>query len=186
MSSKRPKSRSTSRMIAFSGMMAGLSVALMLTGGLVPVATYCAPMAASVLLLPILFEYGRKAGIAAFLSVSLLSFMLSADKEAAFFYTAVGWYPLVKWSLDRIRGLPLRLVLKLLLFTLSVGGMYFVLCVLFPVASILQEFGEMGPALLAGFFVVLDICLLLYDRLLYPLSFLYWNRVRPRLSAFFD
>ena len=186
MSSRRQRSRNMSRMIAFSGMTAGLSVALMLTGGLIPVATYCAPMAASALLLPILFEYGKKAGLAAFLAVALLSFVLSADKEAAFFYAAVGWYPLVKWDLDRLKGLPLRLICKLAVFTLSVGGMYFILCVLFPVASILQEFGEMGPTLLAGFFIALNVCLLLYDRLLYPLSFLYWNRLRPRLSAFFD
>ena len=40
----RSGSRKQSSKVAFCGMMVALSVALMLTGGLVPIATYCAPM----------------------------------------------------------------------------------------------------------------------------------------------
>ncbi|MFR8976356.1 MAG: hypothetical protein ACLVJB_00345 [Christensenellales bacterium] len=40
----RSASRKQSGKIAFCGMMVALSVALMLTGGLIPIATYCAPM----------------------------------------------------------------------------------------------------------------------------------------------
>ena len=40
----RSGSRKQSGKVAFCGMMVALSVALMLTGGLVPIATYCAPM----------------------------------------------------------------------------------------------------------------------------------------------
>lgn len=39
----RSASRKQSGKIAFCGMMVALSVALMLTGGLIPIATYCAP-----------------------------------------------------------------------------------------------------------------------------------------------
>ena len=48
----RSGSRKQSGKVAFCGMMVALSVALMLTGGLVPIATYCAPMLGGILLLP--------------------------------------------------------------------------------------------------------------------------------------
>ena len=47
-----------SRPVAFCAMMAALSVVVMLLGGLVPVFTYCSPLIASILLLPVLDEYG--------------------------------------------------------------------------------------------------------------------------------
>lgn len=186
MSSNRQSARQSSRRMAFCGMMVGLAAALMLSGGLLPVATYCAPMAAAVLLLPVLFEYGRRAGWVSYAAVTLISFMLSADKEAAFFYMAIGYYPLIKWNLDRIRSRALRLLCKLAVFNVSIGLMYLILCVIFPIPAIAADFAGMGPSLLAAFALALNVCMLLYDRLLYPLSLLYWNRVRPRLSAFFQ
>ena len=45
----RADSRRQSSKIAFCGMMVALSVALMLTGGLIPIATYCAPLMCGVL-----------------------------------------------------------------------------------------------------------------------------------------
>ena len=90
MSSNRSRSRKESSKIAFCGLMVALSVVLMLTGGLIPIATYCAPMAAGLLLLPILLEYGKKASWTAYAAVSLISLLLGADKEAAFFYLFLG------------------------------------------------------------------------------------------------
>ena len=186
MSNNRQSGRENSRRIAFCGMMTGLSAALMLSGGLIPIATYCAPMAAAVLLLPVKFEYGNRMGWVAYSAVALLSLFLSADKEAAFFYMAIGYYPLIKWDLDRLHGPLQRLMAKLAVFNLSIGLMYAVLCFIFPIPAIVADFSGMGPALLFGFALVLNLCMLLYDRLLYPLSLLYWERIRPRLSRFFQ
>lgn len=40
--------------MAFCGMAAALSVVILLTGGLIPVMTYVSPLAAGILLLPVL------------------------------------------------------------------------------------------------------------------------------------
>ena len=68
----RSGSRKQSGKVAFCGMMVALSVALMLTGGLVPIATYCAPMLGGILLLPIMLEYGRKTAWTAYIATSLI------------------------------------------------------------------------------------------------------------------
>ena len=97
MANNRSRSRRQSSKIAFCGLMVALSVALMLTGGLIPIATYCAPMASAILLRPILLEFGKKAAWTAYAAVSLITLMLGIDKEAAFFYLFLGYYPILKW-----------------------------------------------------------------------------------------
>ena len=170
-------------MMAFCGMMAALSVVLMLAGGVVPIATYAAPLLAALLLLPVRIEYRPRAAWLVWLTVSLLALLLGLDKEAAFFYIFVGWYPIVKWPLDqRVRRKGLRLGLKALIFALCVGAMYLLLGLVFRVDAVLGDFAEMGLWLSVGFGLVMVLCLLLYDRLLSPLMLIYATRLRPKLT----
>lgn len=178
---RRRESRKESRRIAVCGILTALSVLLMLGGGLIPVATYAAPMAAAVLLLPVVFEFGRTTAWTCYAAVSLVSLMLATDKEAALFYFFIGYYPILKWDLDRIHGKLPRVLAKFLVFNLSLGIMYALLCFVLHLDALTKEFAAMGPWLLIIFWLGLIICLFLYDRLLLPLSLLYWNRIRPRL-----
>lgn len=182
MPNNRSRSRKESSKIAFCGLMVALSVALMLTGGLIPVATYCAPMAGGILLLPIMLEYGKKAAWTAYAAVSLITLLLGADKEAAFFYIFLGYYPLLKWEIERIKNKRLRLPCKLLVFNLSIVIMYLILGFLFNMQAIIEEFTQMGSVLLVIFLLMMNACLLLYDRLLFPLIYLYVNKIKPRLK----
>lgn len=182
MANNRAQSRYQSSKIAFCGLMVALSVTLMLSGGLIPIATYCAPMFGGVLLLPILLEYGKKAAWTAFCAVAALTLLMGADKEAAFFYLFLGYYPLIKWDLERIKRPRIRFVCKLLIFNAAILSMYIVLGFLLNMHALIEEFTQMGAVLLAVFIIVFDICMLLYDRLLLPLLFLYVNRIQPRLK----
>lgn len=181
MSTNRSRSRKESGKIAFCGLMVGLSVVLMLSGGLIPIATYCAPMAGGLLLLPILLEYGKKPAWTAYAATSLITLLLGADKEAAFFYLFLGYYPLLKWEIERIKNRRLHLPCKLLFFNLSVIIMYLILGFLFNMQAIIQEFTDMGGFLLIIFLITLNICMLLYDKLLFPMIYLYANKIKPRL-----
>ena len=181
-SSRRNSSREQSAKIAFCGLLVALCVVLMLSGGLIPIATYCAPMAAGILLLPVLLEYGNKAAWTAYAAVSLITLMLGIDKEAAFFFLFLGYYPIVKWQLDRIHRKPLRILVKLAIWNASIVLMYVLMGALLHMDAVVAEFSEMGTALLVGFALLFDLCMALYDRLMMPLVYLYANRLRPRLS----
>lgn len=182
MANNRSQSRQQSSKMAFCGLLTGLSVVIMLTGGLIPIATYCTPMISGALLLPILLEYGKKTAWTSFAAVSLITLFLGIDKEAAFFYLFLGYYPIAKWDIDRIRRRPLRIAVKLLVFNGAIAAMYAALGFLLHMDAIVQEFTQMGSALLVCFAILLNFCLLLYDRLLIPLTLLYVNRLRPRLK----
>lgn len=178
----RTSSREQSTKIAFCGLIVGVAVVLMLAGGIIPIATYCTPMLAGILLLPVLLEFGQKAALTAYAATALISLILGIDKEASFFFLFLGYYPIVKWQLDRrIRSKPPRLLAKLCIYNLSVALMYALLGLVLNMEAIVAEFSGMGTGLLAAFVVLFNICMLMYDRLLMPLVFLYANRIRPKL-----
>ena len=151
----RSGSRKQSGKVAFCGMMVALSVALMLTGGLVPIATYCAPMLGGILLLPIMLEYGRKTAWTAYIATSLIVLTLGVDKEAAFFYLFLGYYPIIKWNIEKIGKKPLRLALKLVVFNAAIFLMYAILGFVLHMDAVVAEFTEMGAWLLFLFAVLM-------------------------------
>ncbi len=181
MPSRRETSRVQSAKMAFCGVIVALSVAILIAGGWLPIATYCAPLAAGLLLLPVMMEYGKKAAATAFAAAALLALMLDADKEAAFFYLFFGNYPLVKLSLDRVKPKALRVAAKVCLFLLLTVLLYALLGVVLGMNAVLAEFREMGAILTAGFALLLCASLLLYDRLILPVAVLYARRLRPKL-----
>jgi riboflavin transporter FmnP len=87
---QKPKSRP----LAFCAMMAALGTMLMLTGGLIPVLTYCSPLLASFCLIPALDAYGKRNAWMVWAVTSALSLLIGVDKEASLFYLFLGWYPI--------------------------------------------------------------------------------------------
>ena len=73
--------------ISLSALMAALGVVIMLISNLIPVLTYVAPLTASLTLIPVLVEFGRKYAWMTWCVTAALALLLCADREAAFFYT---------------------------------------------------------------------------------------------------
>ena len=114
----RQKNHAMAFRLSLSSLMAALGTVLMLSSNLIPVLTYVAPMLASLTLIPILTEFGKKYAWMTWGVTALLALLLCADREAAFFYLFIGWYPILKPILDRISSRTMRILTKLLLFTL--------------------------------------------------------------------
>lgn len=102
-----------SRQMALCGMLSALAAVFLTVGGMLGIATYCAPVLAMAALLPVLEECGPRAAGAAWGAVSLLGLLLSPDRELALVYAAFGWYPILRPRIWRIPSRPLRLLAKL-------------------------------------------------------------------------
>ncbi len=183
MKSGRKSKYSGSFRLAFCSLMAALGVVLMMTGGLIPVMTYCSPLLAGVLLIPARRECGVKWAWLVWLVTAALSLVLSADKEAAFFYVFVGYYPLIKRGVDRIRPKLLGFAAKLLFFACAMGLMYGMIWFVFGLDIGMEELEELGKAAAAAFFAVLLVSLMIYDLALGNLAILYEYRLRPHLPG---
>ncbi len=153
-----------SRKIAFGGIVAALSLVLMLLTGVLPFGTYALPCFAGILLTTIVIEFGIPWAIGVYAGVAFLSFLLVSDREAALYYTLIlGIYPVLKSLFERIRLRWLSFVFKLLYFNLAaIAAFYISIYVLsIPIESF-SLFGVNMPLvfLLMGniVFVVYDIC----------------------------
>ena len=74
--------------------------------------------------------------------------------------------------------------MKLILYSISIVLMYIVLGFVMGMNVVLAEFSDIGWVFTLSLLVLYNICMLLYDRLLFPLVFLYVNRIKPKLQFF--
>ncbi len=178
----RNKSRKASRAVALCALMAALGAVIMAAGGLIPVATYCSPMIAGVLLLPVMSELGNRWAWMTWAVTAALALLLSVDREAAFLYLFLGYYPILRPFLDALHTAALRFFCKLAFFTLTLGAMYALLLWVFRLPSLLEDFGGFAFWMNLLFFAALVAVMMLFDVALARLH-LYWlSRLRPRLK----
>lgn len=182
--------------LSFCSLMAALGSVIMLSAGLIPVLTYCSPLLAAVLLVPVLREYGPKWAWSVWTVTSILSAILCADKEAAFFYIFLGWYPIVKPRID-LAGLRrgaaagqrrraarrlLPAACKFIIFAAAIAAMYGLLLFVIGYDAGFDELAELGRFAGLIFCAGLVLVMMLYDVVLGRFMILYEYRLRGRLK----
>lgn len=149
--------------IALGGVLAALAVSMMSIGGLIPVATYVCPMLCALLLQLVCTVCGKTIAWAWYGAVSILSLLLSPDKEAAATFLFIGYYPIVKPSLDRRK---MKWLYKLLLFNVSIGFMYWMLLRVLGLAELRQDLQGMSLAMGCVLILLGNVTFILLDRVL--------------------
>lgn len=172
---QRNCSQSQSRKAALCGMMAALSVVILCLGGLVPLATFACPMLAMLCLVPAVCEYGQGAALLLYGAAAILSLLLCPDKEIAFLYAFLGWYPPVRAWLDRIPR-AVRWLVKCGLFTATVLVMYTLILRLFRLEAVVDEFSEYSTAMTAALLALGNVVFLAFDQVLARMAFVYRRR----------
>lgn len=155
------------KVVAVCGIMAALSVVIMLLGAVLGLGIYLAPMIAGVCLLLIRRAYGVKYHVIVWAAVSILSFILVPEiEENLMFLCLFGLYPILYPYLQKVpKGL--RIVVKLLYFN-----------VVFIGVEALLIFVLVPEAIDTAFFVVL--------LLLGNVVFVCYDRVLPRAELLLD
>ena len=166
--------------LALAAVLCALAVTVMMLGGLIPAATFCCPMLAGFLTIPILCECGAGMALCAWAAISILSCLLGPDKEAAAIYLFLGWYPVLRPRLEKLRQ-PLRFLLKLLIFNCAVFAVYSLLLFVLGLESLRAEFSDMGKIMLLVTLVLGNGIFILFDFVLPRLELLYRCRFRPHL-----
>lgn len=175
-------SRNTVLAITFCGMMAALGAVLMLFGSVLAVLTYAAPLLASVCLIPVLREFGSVKALLCYAVSAVLAALLAPDKELAFFYVALGYYPIIRRLFLRIRLFPVRLLVKAVFFALIIGVLYLFLYFVLKLDAVVKDLGKNGALLNVLFFAGMTVCLLVYDAALSVCEAFYEKRLRPKLK----
>ena len=108
------------RKIAYCGMMAALSIVIMVVGSIAGLGMYAGPMFAGLLMAPVGMRMGRKYHVLMWIVVSLLSFMLISNVEQNLMYLCLfGCYPIL-WPIFQRLKPGLRIAVKLVYFNVVV------------------------------------------------------------------
>ena len=149
--------------MALGGMMAALAMVIMCLGGMIPVATYVCPMLCMLLLQFVLKSCGNRTAWAWYGAVALLSLLMGPDKEAAAVFVFLGYYPILRPALEKLR---LKWLWKGLLFNAAILAMYWLLIHLLGMAAVGEEFREMGKVMLVVLLFMGNLTFFLLDRIL--------------------
>lgn len=147
--------KQTKRM-AMCGMMAALSVVLMVLGGALGLGMYVSPLLAGLCLIPIGNAYGKKYQVILWLAVSALSLLLLPNIEESLMYLCLfGCYPIIRPQFQKLPKV-LRFITKLLFFTIVFAALQLLITlVLVPEV--------MGTGMMLTLIVLADVTLILYD-----------------------
>ena len=161
-----------SKQISLGGVLAALAVVILLLGGLIPVGTYLCPMLASIPFVILLAELPKPLCVGWYAVVAILGVLLCPDRETAFVFVFLGWYPIAKPTLDRLPRW-VRVPVKLVIFLAAVSALYALLILVFQLEALVAEAKETGFPMLIALLVLGCAAFLLFDLLLSRLTILY-------------
>ncbi len=131
--------------VSLGGIVSALCIIMMFCVGIFPVFVYLFPMICGLLISIVNFECGVKTSIASYVSVALLSLMISPDKESALLFTTFfGCYPIIKIYIDRLSSKLIKILIKLAVFNASVISSYYILISIFGVVDMSEMGGDFG------------------------------------------
>lgn len=170
-----------SEQVALCGVVAALCTLLLFMTGMFPFSTYALPALAGLLMVTVAVETGPSWAFTLFAAVSLLSFIMTPDKEAMLMFTAFfGHYPITKMLIERLHIRPLRVLLKLLCFNICVVASYLIIIFVFRMPDVLTEFGEFGKYSVYILLGLGNILFVVYDIAITNVTRAYLGWFRPK------
>ena len=157
------RKRTPASCMALGGVLAALAVVIMALGGMIPVATYVIPVMVMLILQAVLLFCGKRVAWAWYGAVAFLSCLMCPDREAAFVFLFLGYYPIIKPWMD---GHKFAIVWKALFFNAAIVLLYWLLMHLMGMGALQQEFQEMGTFLIVTLLFLGNITFFMLDFIL--------------------
>lgn len=168
--------------VALCGIMSGLALAVMFVLGFVPAFEYVTPAFAGVLVYVIRENLGVKYGLVSYIAVGLLCLLITSNYEVAMlFIFLLGYYPILREYLQKIKLGLLRGLVKLAIAAVATAGCYSILIFVFGMTQLLEDSNEFGKySTLLLLFLAL-FAFIAYDIFLGYLKPFYEKLIKPKL-----
>ncbi len=150
--------------VALGGIVSALCLLTMFLAGIIAPLYIVFPMISGCLMMIIATEVSRGWAALTYIAVSLLSLLVTFDKEAALlFILFFGHYPILRLYLQKIRFGLLRRILKFLIFNGCILAYFFITVYVFGLDQMLEEMGDFGKYGSLIMLVLADVIFILYD-----------------------
>lgn len=148
--------------VALCGVATALCIAVMFASGIIPVLTYTLPAFCGLVIMFVSMAVGRGAGWLVFVATAFLAVFLTPDKECAVMFVAFfGYYPVLKFTLEKVKNRFGRTVLKFLVFNVAIVLSQFI--VIEVLGLPIESDNFLGKWLVPVLLVLANILFVAYD-----------------------
>ena len=126
----------------------------------IPYITYASAALAGLVFIAPVIEVGKKQALLSFFVAAALSLLFAEPYSKALFVCFLGYYPILKAVLDKIRSNILCLIIKLMVFNAAAVLTFFTAAYILMVPL---DFLDASIYYIAGMALVANIVFLLYD-----------------------
>lgn len=176
LSAKCIRSEKLSRKIAFSGIFTGMAVVLLYISVIMPTSKLTLYFLASMPVSIAIIEFGAGAGISVYFAAWILSSLVSGNifgiVPFVFFF---GHYPIFKYFIEKRRKAVAEVLLKLVVFNISILLWYLLFKSLF--VEVLPVQFIRNNALLVIFILALQVVFFIYDFVYSKVLFYYESKL---------
>ena len=171
----------TSYKVSLGGIVGALSLVLMLLTSIIPFGTFAFPALAGMMLLCIVIELGYSWAFIVYVVVSVLSLLLLTDKEAALYYIVfLGFYPILKGLIERIRSKAIQYMLKYAVFNICMVTAFYLSIYVFSIPK--ESFNIFNVYLPWVLLLLGNIVFLVYDLCVSKVVTIYLLKIHKKLS----
>lgn len=155
--------------IAENGILVALTLIILYSASILPISTLSVLTIASCLIPISIIRTSIKSTILVYIASSILSFFLVATNIALYYTLLFGIYGIIKYFIERIRKIPLEILLKLVSFNILLSIIYFI------AINFLGNFNAIFPLYIL--WIMGQIAFLIYDYALTLIISFYLSRI---------
>ncbi len=168
--------------VSLGGVVSSICLFAMFLTGIMPIFVYALPAAAGTLMIIIVVEISTTWAFVTYISVGLLSLLITPDKEASIlFILFFGFYPIIKSQLEKLKVKLFEYLLKLVVFNAGILLSYLLLIKIMGMSEVLEQLGDYGKYGGLIFLAVGNAVFIVYDIALTQLISTYINWFRPKI-----
>jgi len=168
--------------VALGGVISSLAVFMMFCSGIFPMLDYTIPTFTGFLMVIMIVETSASWAFLTYISVSFLSLMITPNLQVSLLFVMfMGYYPILKYYLDKLKKRPLAILIKFAVFNAAMISYYLLFQFVFLSEDMLEgleRFGKWAPLVLLG---IANAFFILYDKLVGDLTVMYVNWFRHKI-----
>ena len=168
--------------VALGGIISAVCLLAMFCSGFLPMLDYAIPTFAGFLMVVMIVEVDRNWAIATYIAMALLCPLITPNYQASvLFIIFMGYYPILKFGLDKMKNVVLKWVIKLLVFNAAITVFFLLFTYVFVGEDMLEGMEKFGAYALVILWLAANFFFLLYEFALTQLIDLYVNWFRKKI-----
>lgn len=168
--------------ISLGGIISSVCLLLMFCTGMFPMLDYTIPAFAGFLMVVMIVETGPKWAFTTYATVSVLCFLMTPNYEASLlFILFMGYYPILKFYLDRIKSKAICWLTKYAVFNIAIIAFYFVFQYIITSVDLFEDMDMFGKYAALVLWLGANVFFLIYDYVLGQLIDLYIHWFRKKI-----